>query len=139
MRFWDSSALVPLVVEDETTDELLELYRADPEVISWWGSEVECVSALARLEREGSLVGEGADEAFERLRELAASWHQVEPSELVRETSIRLLRVHDLRAVDSLQLAAAILAAEQRPPTLDFVCRDRRLARAAAREGFRRP
>jgi hypothetical protein len=66
----------------------------------------------------------------------AASWHRIEPTDLVRETAKRLLRSHDLRAGHSLQLAAAIAAAENRPPTLGFVCRDERLSLAAQREGF---
>lgn len=42
-----------------------------------------------------------------------------------------------LRAADSLQLAAAIVAAEREPVTLELVSLDERLADAAAREGFR--
>jgi hypothetical protein len=47
-----------------------------------------------------------------------------------------MLRVHDLRAADALQLAAGVAAAEGRPATLAFVCLDERLAAAAEREGF---
>jgi hypothetical protein len=45
--------------------------------------------------------------------------------------------VHPLRAADSLQLAAAIIAAEREPTTLEFVSLDDRLGEAASREGFR--
>jgi hypothetical protein len=55
----------------------------------------------------------------------------------VLEMARRLLRVHPLRAADSLQLAAAVLASEGRPSTLEFVCLDDRLGIAAQREGFR--
>jgi predicted nucleic acid-binding protein len=55
---------------------------------------------------------------------------------LVRQTAIRLLRVHPLRTADALQLAAAIAAAEDHPATLPFVTLDERLAQAAEREGF---
>lgn len=48
----------------------------------------------------------------------------------------RLLRVHPLCAADALQLAAARMAAEDRPETLPFVTLDDRLALAAQREGF---
>lgn len=135
MRFWDSSALVPLLVEEDETDELLALYPHEG-VIAWWGTEVECASALARIERAGELEVEGATMAFQRLRALARSWHLVEPTDLVKESATRLLRTHDLRAADSLQLAAALVAAEQRPASLELVCRDRRLAVGAQREGF---
>jgi hypothetical protein len=54
----------------------------------------------------------------------------------VRETAVRLLRVHSIRAADGLQLAAAIFAPRNRPPALPFVCLDDRLREAAVREGF---
>jgi hypothetical protein len=37
---------------------------------------------------------------------------------------------------DALQLAAAYLAAEQRPPSLEMITLDDRLASAAKKEGF---
>jgi predicted nucleic acid-binding protein len=60
----------------------------------------------------------------------------VQPVTAVRTTAIRLLRVHPLRAADALQLAAAIVAAEDHPATLQLVTLDERLAQAAEREGF---
>jgi hypothetical protein len=44
--------------------------------------------------------------------------------------------VHPLRAVDALQLAAAFIAAERRPSSLEVVTLDDRLAGAARKEGF---
>jgi hypothetical protein len=44
--------------------------------------------------------------------------------------------VHPLPAADSVQLAAAVVAAEMRPTALEFVTADRRLADAARKEGF---
>ena len=136
MRFWDSSALVPLLVAEASTDELLALYHSDEEVLVWWGTIVECASAVARLEREGALGEEATAEAAQRLDSLAASWHRIVATDVIAEQAMRFLRVHDLRAADSLQLAAAVVAADNRPSTLEFVCRDQRLTRAAAREGF---
>ena len=136
MKFWDSSALVPLLVEEETTIPLRNLYLADPGTIAWWGTPVECASSLSRLEREGTLSPQAATEALERLDALARHWHRIEPVDAVLETARRLLRVHPLRAADSLQLAAAFLASEGRPSTLEFVCLDDRLVIAAQREGF---
>ncbi|MFZ1888102.1 MAG: hypothetical protein WAU33_08715 [Candidatus Binataceae bacterium] len=47
------------------------------------------------------------------------------------------MRSHPLRAADALQLGAAIVAAEEEPMSLEFVTLDRKLADAAAKEGFR--
>ena len=52
MKFWDASAIVPLLVAESTTQSLQALARRDSDLLVWWGSQVECASALARLERE---------------------------------------------------------------------------------------
>ena len=44
--------------------------------------------------------------------------------------------MHPLRAADALQLAAAFLAAERRPASLELVTLDDRVAAAARKEGF---
>lgn len=137
MRFWDSSAIVPLCVEETATDRALALVHEDPEVAIWWATPVECASALARLEREAALTPADAADAFRRLDLLARSWFEIEPHDELREVARRLLRVHALRAADALQLAAAYLAAERRPPTLEVVTLDERLRHAALKEGFR--
>lgn len=136
MRFWDASAIVPLVMTEATTKALQGLASADPAMLVWWGTEVECASAIARLEREGGLDAPSVIEAFDRLKRLAEGWHEVDPSDGIREAAVRFLRVHPLRAADSLQLAAAFVAAERRPSSLDLVTLDDRLAGAARKEGF---
>ena len=100
MRFWDSSAVVPLLVEETATRWLLGLYRGDPQILAWWGTDIECVSALARLERSGALPSAVTSDALSRLKALKAGWQEVQAVEAVRETAIRLLRVHELRAAD---------------------------------------
>jgi uncharacterized protein len=136
MRFWDASAVVPLVMSETATDVMLDLASADPVMLVWWATEVECASAIARLEREGALDAATAHEAFERLKRLADGWHEIEPVDGVREAAIRFLRVHSLRAGDSLQLAAAFIASDRRPSALEVVTLDDRLAAAARKEGF---
>ena len=136
MRFWDSSALVPLFVNQAATPAVNSLYRADRSIVVWWGTEVECASAVARLERQDSLPPAAARKAFARLDAASRRWFVVQPTDALREMARRLLRVHDLRSADALQLAAAVAAAEQRPPSLEVACLDGRLARAFEREGF---
>jgi predicted nucleic acid-binding protein len=136
MRFWDASAIVPLLLSETAAGRMLEHLETDPEMLVWWGTPVECTSALARREREGALAPAGVTEAAERLRRLAVAWQEVLPVDPVRTTAQRLLRVHPLRAADALQLAAAVVASEHDAASLPFVCLDDRLAEAAAREGF---
>jgi hypothetical protein len=136
MRFWDSSAIVPILVPQATTAAAEALLEADSQLLVWWGTSVECVSALARLERAGLLSQGDVGLAQARLRGLAQAWNEVQPQARVRSGAERLLRVHPLRAGDALQLAAAIEVAGSDPVALEFVCFDRRLADAAAREGL---
>ena len=136
MKFWDASAIVPLPVAEDTTDRLQALAQRDPDMLAWWASVVECASAPARLQREAALDPKGAALAFQRLAQIADAWHEIEPSEFVRENAVRFLRVHPLRAADALQLAAAFVAAERRPPTLRVIALDDRLADAMRKEGF---
>lgn len=136
MRFWDSSALVPLIVRQRASGRMRSLYRSDASVLAFWSARVECESALARLEREGRLRRHSASAARGRLHRFAGTWQEVQPIESLREWALRLLRVHDLRAADALQLAAALCASEGSPGSLSLVCLDERLAAAAEREGF---
>ena len=136
MRFWDSSALVPLLVPEAMSRSMQELYDRDPVMVAWWATEIECTSAIARRQRLGPLREAIVSEALGRLSALRAAWHEVEPGEDVREAAKRLVRVHDLRTADALQLAAALFVAEGRPSTLEVVSLDDRLVAAARREGF---
>lgn len=136
MKYWDSSAIVPLLVSEPATRFLRDLYKRDALMLAWWGTDVECVSALARLEREGNLDAKAMNVALKRLQVLRRGWQEVQPVEAVREAARRLLRLHNLRAADSLQIAAALVVSAHRPSTLDFVCLDERLAAVAQREGF---
>jgi predicted nucleic acid-binding protein len=136
VKFWDASAVVPLLVAESTTQLVQTLARRDPDMLVWWGSEVECASALARLKRGGALDAKGVGFALDRLKQLANGWHEIEPTEIVREDAMRFLRIHPLRVADALQLAAAFTAAERRPPSLEVVTLDERLADAARMEGF---
>jgi uncharacterized protein len=55
VKFWDASAIVPLLAGEPTTRPLQALAEHDPEMLVWWGSEVECALALTRLERGAAL------------------------------------------------------------------------------------
>ncbi len=136
MKFWDSSALIPLLVEETSTSNLQALAQDERDMHVWWAAEVECVSAISRLEREYK-SSEVVERAFARLQMLVSRWNEVIPGSTVRDIARRLLRVHPLRASDALQLAAAIVLADQNPAAVEFLCLDDRLRDAASREGFR--
>lgn len=132
MRYWDASALLPLLVDELSSPATEREHARDPAIATWWGTAVECDSALTRREREGAVVDKGRD----LLALLSASWAEVPPIDDVRRVARRLLRVHPLRSAAAFQLSAAIAAADGRPERLPFVTLDTRLADAADREGF---
>ena len=136
MKFWDSSALVPLCVDEPQTQQLRQVLEADRGVTVWWGTPVECASALARRWRERTLDRRAHEKAVECIDSLGGDWIEVSASEEVRRLAVRSVRIHQLRAGDALQLAAAMLWAEGRPRGREFVSLDSRLAEAARLEGF---
>jgi len=138
VRFWDSSAIVPLVFDEPASAIVRSLLDEDSAIAVWWLTDVECASALARKERERKLPSDSLDTAANHLRELAIQWHEIEPTSELRELAKRLLRSYPLRAGDAAQLAAAVILAENLPASLAFVSLDQRLRDAAAREGFTR-
>lgn len=136
MIFWDTSALVPLLVEEVKTPVSEEVARQDGDLLVWWGTPVEILSAVVRREREGGVPAAETDAARAALSELSNVWSEVIAGNVVRDTASRLLRRHPLRAADALQLAAALTWAQGRPEGRIFFTFDERLADAARREGF---
>jgi predicted nucleic acid-binding protein len=136
MRFWDSSALVPLFVDEPSTPAIKALLADDPGVIIWMFSGVEMLSAVARLGRSS----EGLDDQLPAIRReilrQQPRWAAVTDADGVRRRAERLVGLHALASADAQQLAAALVAASDRPETLEFVTLDRPLARAAELEGF---
>ena len=136
MRFWDASALIPLLVADPAAARMRRLVREDEAIAAWWGTSVECMSALSRRRREGELSQSDLARARDVLERLADGWSEVAPSSEVRDQAVRLLGLHPLRAPDALQLAGALVWADRRPRGHSFVCLDGRLRDAARAEGF---
>ncbi len=136
MRYWDSSAVVALLFDEPTHRAVVQLREADPEMVVWWGTPIEVLSAAARRKHGGRLAAADERRFIQSFETLAEEWKEVALQPVLRDTARRLLWAHPLRAADALQLAAALVAAEEEPSALDFVCLDARLAAAARREGF---
>lgn len=136
MRFWDTSALVPLILEEAHSDRAKALLVEDPRLILWWGAELECQSALARSWREGRIDRRQYDQLRDVARPLLSRAFEISPSATVRSRAIRVLESHPLRAADALHLAAALTWTMDRPAGAELVCLDQRLRSAAQREGF---
>lgn len=136
MRFWDTSAIVPLLIEEQQSARMDALRAEERAMVVWWGTVVECTSAIERTGRHRKLDASILQSAVTRMRAMARSWIEVLAGSQVRDQALRLVRIHPLRAADALQLAAALVAADFHPTDLEFVTLDARQAEAADREGF---
>ena len=134
--FWDSSALVPILLPEARSESLTALLSADKEVVIWWATPLECQSALARRHRGSPLTPPQIREMTERLRAFVEHADTIAPTDDVRRRAARLLASHPLRAADALQLAAALIWCEEQPHNETFVSLDDRLCAAARKEGF---
>ena len=136
MRFWDTSSLIPLTVREKTSNLTDQTLREDLGIVVWWGTEAECVGALARKFRDELFTEAEVDEALERLAVLIDNWAEIQPTDETRIRAERLLFSHRLKTADAMQLAAALLWCGDDPRAAEFVCQDNRLRTAARREGF---
>jgi len=136
MKFWDSSAIIPLCLKEKPSETLKGLMKGDEDVVVWWATRIECLSALSRRQREGVIPSADELKARAVLSALAEAWSEIQPTEMVRLRAERLLSIHPLRAADALQLAAALVWAQETPRGFEFVCLDQNLREAALKEGF---
>ena len=137
MRYWDSSALVPLLIPETQTHLCRRLLEQDPDMLVWMFSPTEILSAIHRKSRLEGLTPAILNAAKRNLLDLQEGWFEIIQWETVREKANRLLAVHSLRAADALQLAAALVAFEDKSSGEEFVTFDQALAEAASREGFK--
>jgi predicted nucleic acid-binding protein len=133
--FWDTSALVPLCVRQSMTPDVVALYKIH-DVVVWWTTPVEIASALARLVRMRQINPGDCAKARKLAHVLAGSWSVIQPSETLRSRALQLVERYDLRAADSLQLAAAVEWCEDVPQGRVFLTTDERLRTAALLAGF---
>lgn len=136
MRFWDSSALLPLFSEETFSGVAAELLREDDEVVVWWGTWIECSVAISRLRREIRLDDTDEEQARAALDRLASTWIEHRPTDSTRLLALLVSKYHPPKAADALQIAAALRWCEGDTEGTGFVCLDHRLRRAAWGEGF---
>ena len=136
MRFWDASAIVPLVCRESLSPRSRSLYREDPLLLVWTLTPTEVLSALSRKRRQGAISQLVYREGQRRLNLLTTDWMEVYDLDAVKVRAHRLLGVHPLRAADALQLAAALVGVFDQPGGFEFVTFDAALGEAAEQEGF---
>jgi predicted nucleic acid-binding protein len=136
MNFWDSSALVPLLVEEKESQYRRAQAKEQSSITVWYGTLAEISSSLARKRRDQELTASTLRDLKKELHLFSQTWDEVQPSQKIRDQAIRCLYTHPLRAADAFQLAAALNIADDSPEQHSFFTGDRQLRDAAEREGF---
>ena len=132
----------------EQTTSVLGLERAGSAVRARVGqssgacspAQISARGVVGQLSRSLQCLGKLNDaekqKAASQLAVLNRGWREVLPGDHLRDLATRLLDTYELRAADSLQLAAALTWCQQRPRRRDFLCGDERLGKAALAAGF---
>jgi len=135
VRFWDTSALIPLILAEDRSAEILGILNQDPFVVTSAYTVVEVTSAIWRRRHAGEISIAAHQDADRLFADLSQAWTEVPVSQVVIDHAVSLISRHPLRAADGLQLATAYVAAGA-TPMLPFVTIDKRLIAAASAEGF---
>lgn len=131
--YFDASALVKLVVEEEGSELAASLWDGCDAAASSRFAYPEVCAALAAAHRNRDLSGPSVDEA---LHSFDAFWTAVRPVELTERVEAdagRLASEHALRGADAVHLASALAL---RDPQLVMAVWDRRLSAAATASGL---
>jgi predicted nucleic acid-binding protein len=136
IAFWDTSAALPLCGSQIFTTQSKKWLRKYPKIVVWWGTSVEINSGLARLKRNGDLTEKETIKAARLWEKLKKTCRIVSPVERVLELANDLPESYGLRALDSFQLAAALVWCQEKPRKRPFVTADERLGKAAEKAGF---
>lgn len=132
MKFWDSSALIPLVAREKKTEAMYALFADDRDVLVSWITPLEVTSAMWRKAGGNTDLRRMGER---RLTVLETQWTVVGDIErTLAEARLMIIR-HGLRSGDAVQLAAARLARLEYGD-FPFVTSDEELIEAADAESF---
>jgi uncharacterized protein len=116
VRYWDTSALLPLVIAEAETPRMRRLLEEDPHIVTCAWTPVEFASAVERRARQGELTRDQRRSALTRFTEPAEVWDEV--------TDVLMVCVGaswrsspppaPIRAADAAQLGAALAVAPGR-------------------------
>ncbi len=93
---------------------------------------------MERFKNNGDLTDEQKKTASKRWKEIHPSLRIVESAERVVKLENNLPENYGLRALDSFQLAAALVWCQEKPRRRLFITANEKLAEAAEKEGFKK-
>jgi predicted nucleic acid-binding protein len=133
IAYFDTSAIVPLLVQEPTTDHCTRLWDEATRIVCARLVYPEACAALARAVRMGRLAAAPMAAATAELDDLVEQIDFVEITADLARNAGRLARQHGLRGYDAVHLAAVVAIAD---PDVVFVTGDADLADAAKAAGL---
>lgn len=112
IAYFDTSAIVPLIVEESSSPICVRLWNDATRVLSVRLLYPEASAALARAERMGRLTPAQHRTAVNDLGELVTEIDYVEVTAQLAKNAGELAREHHLRGYDAVHLAASVSAAD---------------------------
>ena len=131
--YFDSSALVKLLVEEDGTDLVAQLWDGCDAALSSRLAYPEVCAALAAAHRNHTLDANGLEAALQVWEEFWSATRPVELRPDVERHAGELAQLHSLRGADAVHLASALTV-----PKLELIVAvwDKRLHAGARAEGL---
>lgn len=131
--YFDSSALVRLLVQEEGSDLAAQLWDGCDAALASRLAYPEVCAALAAAGRNHDLSRDDLDVAEQAWEQYWAAVRPVELTAAVQRQAGQLARTHALRGADAVHLASVLAVAD---PDLVLAAWDRRLHAGAATAGL---
>lgn len=109
--YFDTSALVPLVIGEPSTDASRKVWATSERRLSSVIAKAELAAALAKARRMGRIDEDARDAALAAAQPLWADCDLVSVSDRVADAAAMLASRHDLRGYDALHVTSSLLVA----------------------------
>ena len=136
MRYWDPSALLPLLVSDSATCLVRGWLDEDPDMITAAHTRLELRAAIELRSHQRLLSRPLRRRLLNQLEHLCASCDEVTAYAQLTRRSVSLLARHSLLPTEAMHLGAALLASDGDPASLTIVSLHHAITLAAEQEGF---
>ena len=130
LAYFDTSVLVKNYIQEAGSTRVRELLGTY-EFVSSAIAPVELRSAVRHRHRQGEMTKQHYTSILTRVKQDRAFWQLVEPVPPVLAKAEELVVAHDVRALDAIHLASAIVIQDSIGTPLPFVTADERQFAAA--------
>ena len=112
IAYFDTSAIIPLIINEPSSDRCNRLWNDSSRVVSVRLLYPEARAALAKAERMGRLSATQRSTAVVELESIIAEVDQIEVTEALARRGGELAQAYGLRGYDAVHLAAASAIAD---------------------------